>query len=84
MAYGVMVSTVICLLLATEGGWATLEPFSSAKAALEPFAQDFEECFCKLAGQIDDCTCDVDTVDYFNNMKIYPRLQSLLQKPFFR
>merc|ERR1711963_1076073 len=28
--------------------------------------------------------CDVDTVDYFNNMKIFPRLQSLLQKDYFR
>ena len=34
--------------------------------------------------QIDDCACDVDTVDYFNNMKIFPRLMSLLQKPYFR
>ncbi len=41
-------------------------------------------CFCKLNGQIDDCMCNVDTVDYFNNMKIFPRLQSLLHKPYFR
>jgi len=26
----------------------------------------------------------VDTVDHFNNMKVYPRLQSLLVKNFFR
>lgn len=26
----------------------------------------------------------MDTVDHFNNMKIYPRLQSLLVKNFFR
>ena len=45
---------------------------------------DGGQCFCKLKGQIDDCLCSVDTVDYFNNMKIFPRLQSLLQKPFFR
>jgi len=50
----------------------------------EHFPDNFEECFCKLAGKIDDCTCDVDTVDYFNNMKIYPRLQSLLLKPYFK
>ncbi len=42
------------------------------------------QCFCQLKGRIDDCLCSVDTVDYFNNMKIFPRLQSLLQKPFFR
>ncbi|XP_063695477.1 ero1-like protein [Culicoides brevitarsis] len=41
-------------------------------------------CFCQLKGTIDDCSCNVDTVDYFNNVKIYPRLQSLLTKDFFR
>nr|CAD7568592.1 unnamed protein product [Timema californicum] len=28
--------------------------------------------------------CNVDTVDHFNNMKIYPRLQSILRKNYFR
>uniref|UniRef100_A0A336MHH0 CSON001785 protein n=1 Tax=Culicoides sonorensis TaxID=179676 RepID=A0A336MHH0_CULSO len=41
-------------------------------------------CFCQLQGTIDDCSCNVDTVDYFNNVKIYPRLQSLLIKDYFR
>jgi len=45
---------------------------------------DSDKCFCKLEGKIDDCSCNVDTVDYFNNMKIFPRLQSLLQKDYFR
>ncbi|XP_006618284.1 ero1-like protein [Apis dorsata] len=43
-----------------------------------------DQCFCKLKGSIDDCSCNVDTVDYFNNMKIYPRVQSLLVKDYFR
>lgn len=43
-----------------------------------------DQCFCKLKGSIDDCSCSVDTVDYFNNMKIYPRLQSLLVRDYFR
>ncbi|XP_031839574.1 endoplasmic reticulum oxidoreductin-1-like protein [Nomia melanderi] len=43
-----------------------------------------DQCFCKLKGSIDDCSCNVDTVDYFNNMKIYPRLQSLLVRDYFR
>ncbi|CAG2057357.1 unnamed protein product [Timema podura] len=38
----------------------------------------------QLKGRIDDCSCNVDTVDHFNNMKIYPRLQSLLRKNYFR
>uniref|UniRef100_A0A1B0DI98 Uncharacterized protein n=2 Tax=Phlebotomus papatasi TaxID=29031 RepID=A0A1B0DI98_PHLPP len=41
-------------------------------------------CFCQLEGTIDDCTCNVDTVDHFNNMKIYPRLNSLLSSDYFR
>ncbi|XP_034253391.1 ero1-like protein isoform X1 [Thrips palmi] len=43
-----------------------------------------QSCFCKLEGQIDDCSCNVDTVDHFNNMKIFPRLQSLLSADYFR
>jgi len=43
-----------------------------------------DQCFCKLEGQIDDCSCKVDTVDDFNNRKIFPRLKSLLSKDFFR
>lgn len=43
-----------------------------------------DQCFCKLKGSIDDCTCNIDTVDYFNNMKIYPRIQSLLGRDYFR
>lgn len=43
-----------------------------------------EACFCQLKGNIDDCLCSIDTVDYFNNKKIYPRLQSLLQKNYFK
>jgi len=41
-------------------------------------------CFCQLEGTVDDCSCDVDTVDHFNNVKVYPVLKSLLVKDFFR
>uniref|UniRef100_A0A1A9UG52 Ero1-like protein n=1 Tax=Glossina austeni TaxID=7395 RepID=A0A1A9UG52_GLOAU len=43
-----------------------------------------KNCFCELRGSINDCSCDVDTVDHFNNIKIYPRLKSLLVKNYFR
>jgi len=43
-----------------------------------------DQCFCKLEGQIDDCSCKVDTVDAFNNLQIYPRLKSILAKDYFR
>lgn len=38
----------------------------------------------QLKGNIDDCSCNMDTVDHFNNVKIYPRLQSLLRNNYFR
>ncbi|CAG0919955.1 unnamed protein product [Notodromas monacha] len=41
-------------------------------------------CFCQLKGGIDDCPCSVDTVDYFNNINVYPRLQTLMHLDFFR
>lgn len=41
-------------------------------------------CFCKLEGRIDDCSCNIDTVDYFNNVKLYPILHSILVTDFFR
>ncbi|CRL00913.1 CLUMA_CG014418, isoform A [Clunio marinus] len=43
-----------------------------------------KQCFCELKGTIDDCSCNVDTVDFYNNVKIYPRLKSLLTNNYFR
>jgi hypothetical protein len=40
-------------------------------------------CF-QLQGEVDDCTCKVETLDSINNQKIFPRLQSLLSKDYFR
>lgn len=48
------------------------------------FAFKQDSCFYPQKQQIDECSCDTDTVDDFNNIKIYPRLQSLLQKDYFR
>jgi hypothetical protein len=42
--------------------------------SVNPLLNQGEECFCQLKGQIDDCKCTIDTVDYFNNQKIHPRL----------
>lgn len=41
-------------------------------------------CFCQLSGRVHECACTVDTVDDFNNRKVYPQLQNLLEKNFFR
>lgn len=43
-----------------------------------------ERCFCQLKGAIDDCSCSVETIDSFNNLRIFPRLNSLLHQNFFR
>ncbi|ERL90554.1 ero1-like protein [Dendroctonus ponderosae] len=47
-------------------------------------SHEHDDCFCQLEGKIDECSCNIDTVDSFNNVKIYPRLQSLLVKDYFR
>lgn len=51
-------------------------------AALD--ASEKDSCFCQLQGKVDDCLCNIDTIDQFNNYKIYPILKSLLQKDYFR
>lgn len=43
-----------------------------------------ERCFCKLSGTVDDCGCKVERADYFNNLRIQPLLNSLLNKDYFR
>lgn len=48
------------------------------------FEREDEDCFCDLKGNIEDCQCEVDTVDDFNNVKVFPRLRSLLVKDYFR
>ncbi|RZC42237.1 ERO1 domain containing protein [Asbolus verrucosus] len=64
----------LCLLLvlATSPCWTYFEPHVE------------DACFCQLSGKIDECTCNIDTVDHFNNVKVYPRLRSLLRKDYFR
>ncbi|XP_076463716.1 ero1-like protein [Babylonia areolata] len=41
-------------------------------------------CFCKLKGEVDDCSCKVESLDSLNNDQIYPRLRSLMTKNYFR
>uniref|UniRef100_A0A6I8P0V5 ERO1-like protein alpha n=1 Tax=Ornithorhynchus anatinus TaxID=9258 RepID=A0A6I8P0V5_ORNAN len=37
-----------------------------------------------IHGYLDDCICDVETIDSFNNYKLFPRLQKLLESDYFR
>ncbi|XP_078594179.1 ERO1-like protein beta isoform X2 [Branchiostoma floridae x Branchiostoma japonicum] len=45
---------------------------------------DKAECSCKLKGGLDDCSCDVESIDSFNNGKIHPLLEELLGRNYFR
>lgn len=38
----------------------------------------------QVTGHLDDCTCDVETIDAFNNYKLFPRLNQLLESDYFR
>lgn len=42
------------------------------------------ECLQALHGALGDCACSVDTIDHFNNVKIFPRVRSLVAKDYFR
>ncbi|KAL4639885.1 ERO1-like protein beta isoform X1 [Arapaima gigas] len=49
----------------------------------DPDNQD-QNCFCHLTGILDDCFCDIESIDVFNNFKIYPRIQKLTERDYFR
>uniref|UniRef100_A0A8C3SDW5 ERO1-like protein alpha n=1 Tax=Chelydra serpentina TaxID=8475 RepID=A0A8C3SDW5_CHESE len=54
-------------------------------AAGQPLPGSAEQrCFCQVTGYLDDCTCDVETIDTFNNNKLFPRLNKLLESDYFR
>uniref|UniRef100_A0A668TQ25 Endoplasmic reticulum oxidoreductase beta n=1 Tax=Oreochromis aureus TaxID=47969 RepID=A0A668TQ25_OREAU len=38
----------------------------------------------QLTGVLDDCFCDVESIDIFNNFKIYPRIRKLTERDYFR
>ncbi|XP_041418740.1 ERO1-like protein beta isoform X1 [Xenopus laevis] len=47
-----------------------------------PFLE--QSCGCHLTGVLDDCFCDVESIDVFNNYKIFPKLQKLQERDYFR
>ncbi|XP_043219195.1 ero1-like protein isoform X3 [Amphibalanus amphitrite] len=77
-------SPALVLGLVLVGAALVAGQLSFPQAASAEQKQARDRCFCQLEGQVDDCECNVDTVDFFNNVKIFPRLQSLLVKDFFR
>uniref|UniRef100_A0A8C6WYT9 ERO1-like protein alpha n=1 Tax=Neogobius melanostomus TaxID=47308 RepID=A0A8C6WYT9_9GOBI len=38
----------------------------------------------QVSGELDDCHCDVESIDRFNNELLFPKLQALLQTDYFR
>uniref|UniRef100_A0A8C3KJV9 ERO1-like protein alpha n=1 Tax=Calidris pygmaea TaxID=425635 RepID=A0A8C3KJV9_9CHAR len=48
------------------------------------FPPSFLEGGQGVTGHLDDCTCDVETIDAFNNYKLFPRLNELLENDYFR
>lgn len=38
----------------------------------------------KVTGELEDCACDVETIDDFNNDQLFPKLQVLLESDYFR
>ncbi|XP_035771692.1 ERO1-like protein beta [Neolamprologus brichardi] len=43
-----------------------------------------QSCFCYLTGVLDDCFCDVESIDIFNNFKLHPRIRKLTERDYFR
>ncbi|XP_078527023.1 ERO1-like protein alpha [Lissotriton helveticus] len=66
---------LLCLLLALDGA-------SPEKGATPGSAS--HRCFCQVTGFLDDCTCDVETIDSFNNGQLFPKLRRLLERDYFR
>ncbi|XP_063501657.1 ERO1-like protein alpha isoform X3 [Symphalangus syndactylus] len=57
---------------------------SSGHGEEQPPETAAQRCFCQVSGYLDDCTCDVETIDRFNNYRLFPRLQKLLESDYFR
>ena len=77
----------LTIVICVAGGFVYLNRVVNAqksKLSVNPLLNKDEECFCQLQGQIDDCKCTIDTVDYFNNKKILPRLKSLVQRNYLK
>lgn len=44
----------------------------------------FLRALLQLTGVLDDCFCDVESIDVFNNFKIFPRIKQLTERDYFR
>ncbi|XP_069036112.1 ERO1-like protein beta isoform X1 [Lepisosteus oculatus] len=65
-------------------GWLNERQRSESAGRVSPFDNLDQSCFCHLTGVLDDCFCDIESIDVFNNFKIYPRIQKLTERDYFR
>ncbi|XP_038634826.1 ERO1-like protein alpha isoform X1 [Scyliorhinus canicula] len=71
-------STLLFLLLfCISPAWSKLTTFKTQSDAQECSQQ-------QVTGYLDDCTCDVETIQGFNNRKLFPKIQKLLESDYFR
>ncbi|XP_075452913.1 ERO1-like protein beta isoform X2 [Ascaphus truei] len=71
-----LLAAVILLLVAPS--WE--EPETTREKARETE----QSCGCHLTGVLDDCFCDVESIDAFNNYKIFPKIKKLQERDYFR
>jgi len=41
-------------------------------------------CDFQLDGDIGDCACTIESVDVFNNQEVFPIIDQLMQRNYFR
>ena len=41
-------------------------------------------CGLQLDGDIDDCACSVESLDFFNNEEVFPIIDELMLRNYFR
>uniref|UniRef100_A0A3B4XWL2 Endoplasmic reticulum oxidoreductase 1 beta n=1 Tax=Seriola lalandi dorsalis TaxID=1841481 RepID=A0A3B4XWL2_SERLL len=61
----------------------TAQPADRAAAAAQAHGLFLSALF-QLTGVLDDCFCDVESIDVFNNFNIYPLVQKLTERDYFR
>ena len=67
-----------------ENTYTFLEHFKVPILCILPNQKADSECFCQLTGYLDDCSCEIEVLDSYNNKVIYPQLHQLLQRNYFR
>lgn len=61
-----------------------LTAFSTLNVQASGSSSAEHRCFCQVTGSLEDCACDVETIDAFNNEQLFPKLKELLESDYFR